>query len=135
MSGARGPTAAAASPASAGLRAPLLVARGRRRLLHLHSVTLTTSVCAWAGRAPGRCAGRGPAARSLSGQPRRAPACTRRGLRRGRGARYQIWDTGRGSPPQLATPRPPRPAQGDAPASRPAPRLAPAYPAASPASS
>lgn len=40
------PRAAAASPASAGLCAPRPVVRGRRRILHLPSVTLTTSVCA-----------------------------------------------------------------------------------------
>lgn len=47
--GARGPRGAAASPTSARLRAPSLAAHGRRRLPYLHSVTLTTSVCAWAG--------------------------------------------------------------------------------------
>lgn len=44
----RGQRAAAAEPASAGLRAPRPAVRGRHRLLHLPSATLTTSVCAWA---------------------------------------------------------------------------------------
>lgn len=45
--------AAAASAAGARLRAPRPAVGGRHRFLHLPSVTLTTSVCAWAGGCSG----------------------------------------------------------------------------------
>lgn len=116
---ARGPRAAAASPASAGLPAPSL----RAPQASLPPVGDTHHFRVRLGRgAPGHCAGQGRTARSLSGQPPRAPAYTHRGLRRGRRVGYQGWGAGLGSRRLLPTPRPPRPAL---PASRLAPRLAP----------
>lgn len=116
---ARGPRAAAASPASARLPAPSL--RAPQASLPPVGDTHHFRVCLGRG-APGHCAGQGRAARSLSGQPPRAPAYTHRGLRRGRRVGYQGWGAGLGSLRLLATPRPPRPALT---ASRLAPRLAP----------